>query len=186
MHQYGARDVERLLRLPRSTIRSLVNAGFVTPERGPRKSYLFSFRDLIVLRTAQALAAAKIPARRITRSLKELRRHLPDAMPLSGLAIEAAGDRVVVKEGVRRWQADSGQYLLDFEGDPARGSLSVIERGGAAAATAEDWFERGCDLERTSAEAAREAYERALQSEAAHIGAHVNLGRLLHEVGRLA
>src|SRR5437016_1016018 len=83
MHQYGVRDVERLLRLPRSTIRSLVNAGFVSPERGPRKSYLFSFQDLIVLRTAQALAAAKVPPRRITKSLKQLRRHLPDAMPLS-------------------------------------------------------------------------------------------------------
>ena len=59
MHQYGVHDVERLLRLPRSTIRSLVNAGFVSPARGPRKSYLFSFQDLIVLRTAQALAAAK-------------------------------------------------------------------------------------------------------------------------------
>src|SRR5439155_98750 len=102
MHQYGARDVERLLHLPRSTIRSLVNAGFVSPARGPRKSYLFSFQDLIVLRTAQALAAAKGPSRRITKSLRELRRHLPDAMPLSGLAIAAVGDRVVVSEGASR------------------------------------------------------------------------------------
>jgi tetratricopeptide (TPR) repeat protein len=140
-----------------------------------------------VLRTAQALATAKIPARRITRSLKALRRHLPESMPLSGLAIEAVGERVVVKEGVRRWRADSGQYLLDFEGDPARGSLSVIERGDpVAAASAEDWFERGCVLEGGDTDAAREAYEHALQTEAAHLGAHLNLGRLLHEVGRLA
>src|SRR2546429_7691390 len=123
MHQYGARDVERLLRLPRSTIRSLVNAGFVSPGRGPCKSSLSSFQDLIVLRTAQALAAAKVPPRRITKSLKELRRHLPDAMPLSGLAIGAFGDRVVVSEGASRWQAESGQYLLAFDGDPADGSL---------------------------------------------------------------
>src|SRR4029077_17653055 len=81
-HPYGVRDVERLLRLPRSTIQSLVDAGFVTPARGPRKSWLFSFRDLIVLRTAQALAQAQIPPRRINRSLKELKRRLPDTMPL--------------------------------------------------------------------------------------------------------
>jgi tetratricopeptide (TPR) repeat protein len=140
-----------------------------------------------VLRTAQALASAKVPARRITRSLKELRRRLPGDMPLSGLSIEAAGDRVVVKEGSRRWRADSGQYLLDFEGDPAAGSLAVIERGDAgAAASAQDWFERGCDLERGNAQAAREAYERALQADAGHVGAHLNLGRLVHEAGRLA
>src|SRR5438876_11990459 len=125
MHQYGVRDVERLLRLPRSTIRSLVNAGFVSPARGPRKSYLFSFQDLIVLRTAQALAAAKVPPRRIARSMRQLRQHLPESMPLSGLSIAAEADRVVVREGRSRWQADSGQYLLAFEGSPTDGSLTV-------------------------------------------------------------
>src|SRR5437763_15863035 len=99
----------------------LVEAGFVSPARGPRNAWLFSFRDLIVLRTAQALAAAKVPARRITRSVRQLRRHLPESMPLSGLSICAVADRVVVREGGRRWQADSGQYLLGFEVDPASG-----------------------------------------------------------------
>ena len=80
MHQYGVREVEKLLRLPRSTIRALIDAGFVSPARGPRKAWRFSFQDLIVLRTAQALVAAKVPAKRITRSVRELRRHLPAAM----------------------------------------------------------------------------------------------------------
>src|SRR5438876_1172541 len=57
MHQYGVREVEKLLRLPSSTIRGLVKAGFVSPARGPRNTFRFSFQDLIVLRTAQALAA---------------------------------------------------------------------------------------------------------------------------------
>jgi tetratricopeptide (TPR) repeat protein len=141
-----------------------------------------------VLRTAQALADAKIPARRITRSLRELKRHLPEAMPLSGLSIEALGDRVVVKDGARRWQAESGQYVLDFEGDPSAGSLAVIQRGDVQSAPgeAENWFERACELERRDPQAAREYYERVLQVEPAHAGAHVNLGRLLHEQGRLA
>src|SRR6185295_1332994 len=116
MQSYGVRDVEKLLRLPRSTIRSLIAAGFVKPSRGPRNEWRFSFQDLIVLRTAQALATANVPGRRITRSVKELRRHLPESMPLSGLSIGAVADRVVVKEGASRWQADSGQYLLEFEG----------------------------------------------------------------------
>src|ERR1700716_1391009 len=104
MHQYGVRDGEKLLRIPRSTVRALVTAGFVTPARGPRNAWVFSFQDLIVLRTAQALADAKVPRRRITRSVKELRRHLPQSMPLSGLSICAVADRVVVKEGHSRWQ----------------------------------------------------------------------------------
>src|SRR5258706_3623857 len=143
MHQYGVRDVEKLLRLPRSTIRALIAAGFVSPVRGPRNAWLFSFQDLIVLRTAQALAAAKVPHKRIARSVKELLRRLPESMPLSGLNISAEADGVVVREGTRRWRAESGQYLLRFEGDPAEGSLSVIQPEGAEPpASAEDWFHR--------------------------------------------
>ncbi len=183
MHQYGVQDVERLLGLPRSTIHSLVKAGFVTPARGPRRTYLFSFQDLIVLRTAQALAVAKVPPKRIARSLKELRRHLPGTMPLSGLAISAEGDRVVVKEGASRWQADSGQYLLAFGGNPAEGDLRVMERHVPAPP---DWFAQGLALESRDPAAAREAYRRAIAAQPANLDAQLNLGRLLHEGRRFA
>ena len=186
MHQYGVRDVEKLLRLPRSTIRSLIAAGFVSPARGPRRTWLFSFQDLIVLRTAQALATAKVPAKRITRSLKELRRQLPENMPLSGLSIGAVGRRVVVKDGAGRRQVESGQYLLAFDGDPADGSLSVIERKPASAANAEDWFARGVALEHEDAEAAIKAYEKAVSADPPHLDARINLGRLLHEARHFA
>jgi tetratricopeptide (TPR) repeat protein len=183
MHSYGVRDVERLLRLPRSTIRSLVKSGFVSPARGPRRSWLFSFQDLIVLRTAQALAVAKVPPKRIARSLKELRRHLPQAMPLSGLAIGAEGDRVVVKEGANRWQADSGQYLLAFGGNPVEGDLSVMER---PVPPPPDWFAQGLALEGKDPAAACEAYRRAIAADPANLDAQLNLGRLLHEGKRFA
>src|SRR4029077_8640788 len=152
---YGVRDVERLPHLSRSTIRGLIAAGFVSPTRGPRGAWRFSFQDLIVLRTAQALVEAKVPQRRITRSMAELRRRLPDTMPLSGLSIGAVGSRVVVREGGGGWRADSGQYVLDFEGDPAGGSLSVIERPATPAepGNASEWFERGLALERTDVRA---------------------------------
>jgi tetratricopeptide (TPR) repeat protein len=185
MHQYSVRDVEKLVHLPRSRIRSLVEAGFVSPARGPRNAWLFSFQDLIVLRTAQALAAAKVPHKRITSSVKELRRRLPDSMPLSGLNISAEADRVVVREGARCWQAESGQYLLGFEGDPAAGSLSILERQGAEPpASAEDWFDRGVALETRDSEAALKAYEQAIAVDPGLLKACINLGCLLHETGR--
>ena len=186
MNSYGVRDVERLLRLSRATIRALIEAGFVSPVRGPRNSYRFSFQDLIVLRTAQALVDARVPQRRITRSVRELRRHLPDSMPLSGLSICAVGERVVVREGGSRWQAESGQYLLAFEGNPD-GSLGVVEsRPAAVPATAtQDWFEVGVSLEAQDAYAALRAYRQAIAAEPERIDAHINLGRLLHESGRL-
>lgn len=187
MQRYGVRDVEKLLRLPRSAIRALIDAGFVSPERGPRKAWLFSFQDLIALRTAQALVAANVPRRRITRSVRELRRHLPKSMPLSGLSICAVADRVVVREGGRRWQAESGQYLLAFEGDPADGSLKVIERPTARTPqpTAHDWLAQALELEADDAEGALQAYLQALALEPKLVDAHINRACLLHEAGRL-
>jgi tetratricopeptide (TPR) repeat protein len=185
MHEYSVRDVERLVHLPRSAIRALVEAGFVSPARGPRNTWMFSFQDLIVLRTAQSLTAAKVPRKRIIRSVEELRRHLPESMPLSGLSISAGDDCVVVKEGTRRWQAESGQYLFAFEGDPADGSLSVLEHQGAQAPeSAEDWYDRGADLEKEDPEAALKAYERAVIADPKLLKASINLGCLLHETGR--
>src|SRR5262249_14217286 len=169
LRQYGIRDVEKLLRIPRSTLRALVAAGFVKPARGPRNTWRFSFQDLIVLRTAQALADAKLTSRRITQSLKALRKRLPDSMPLSGLRIRAVGDKVVVSERAGRWQADSGQYLLAFEGDPEAGSLGVIAAAPVPEASerqacdedvegeTSDLFDRGVELEPRDVNAARKA-----------------------------
>ncbi len=115
MQSYSVRDVERVLQLSRATILGLVRIGFVKPTRGPRREYRFSFQDLIVLRTARALIEARVPRRRIHRSLRDLRRHLPESAPLSGLCIRAVGDRVVVRDGESHWDAGDGQYLLGFE-----------------------------------------------------------------------
>jgi len=186
MHQYSVRDVEKLVHLPRARIRSLVEAGLVSPTRGPRNAWRFSFQDLIVLRSAEALVAAKVPRRRILRSVKELKRRLPGSVPLSTLSISAEGQRVVVREGERSWQAESGQYLLGFESDPAGSSPSPLERrSDAPPAGAEDWFDRGVAVETGDPEAAVAAYERAVAADPGLLKARINLGCLLHETGRL-
>ena len=181
MQHYGVREVEKLLQLPRSTIRALVAAGFVSPGRGPRNTWRFSFQDLIALRIAQALVNAKVPSRNILRALRALRRRLPASMPLSGLGIAALGDRVIVKEGASRWQAESGQYLLGFEGDPAAGSLSVFQPR-----SQRKWFDEAEALEESDSFGAIDAYRRAIAADPAHVEARINLGRLLHNGGRLA
>jgi tetratricopeptide (TPR) repeat protein len=184
---YGVREAAKLLDLPPATIRALIRAGFVSPARGPRNAWRFSFQDLIVLRTARALASANVPARRITRSMKELRRRLPPSMPLSGLSVCADANGVVVREGNRRWHAESGQYLLGFEGDPADGSLRVMERRrGERTVSALDWLERGEALQSSDAAAAAAAYRQALIAEPGMREATINLGGLLHDMGRLS
>lgn len=187
MSRYGVQEAAKVIGLAPATIRALVRAGFVSPERGPHNAWRFSFQDLIVLRTAQALASARIPARRVMRAMKALRRRLPQSMPLSGLSICADGDKVVVREGGRRWQADSGQYLLAFEADPRDGAWNVVQQERVQREpSAAEWLERALALESADARAAIKAYRRALAAEPSLLDARVNLGRLLHDTGHLA
>jgi len=190
MRSYSVRDVQRVLRLSPAVTRGLIRAGFVKAGRGPRRAYRLSFQDLIVLRAARALIDARIPAKRIRRSLERLRRELPASLPLSGLAISAVGDRVVVRDGETRWQADSGQYLLGLDVTLEEGVLQVVEHRAepAAAATAAppavDWFAQGLALENTDPEAAVTAYRQATDENPRNAPAWINLGRLLHVLGR--
>jgi len=202
MPSYSVHDVERVLHLSRSTIRGLVAAGFVKPERGARREYRFSFTDLIVLRTARALIEAKVPRRRIRRSLEDLRRHLPETVPLSGLSICAVGERVVVRDGKTRWQADNGQYLLGLDVVLENGVLHMVERSQAGAGetnghhadashevepkTAEQWFVEALELESADVRAARRAYEHAVKLDPRHLPSWINWGRMLHEQGAIA
>ena len=45
------------------------------------------------------------------------------------------------------------------------------------------WYDLGLELEAVAPTEARDAYRRALELDAHHADAHVNLGRLLHEQG---
>ncbi len=148
------------------------------------------------MRTARALVQAKVPARRIGRSLNALRRQLPQSVPLTGLTICAVGNDVVVRKGANRWQAESGQYLLELDVNVTGDSLQIVEMGpGAgnraagepkeAADDAQGWFERGLSEEDRDVEKAVAAYERCRKLDVRHVASRINLGRLLHEAGRL-
>lgn len=190
MQTFSVQDVERVLRLSRSTIRGLIKTGFVQPARGPKRQLLFSFQDLIVLRAARALLEAKISRRRINRSLEDLRRHLPEQMPLSGLSISAVGDRVVVRDGQNHFQVDDGQYVLGLDVSVENGVIRVVEHKETSAPpaldktpageSADDWFDKALNLEDADARAAQAAYERVVELEPDFVAAWINLGRLLH------
>jgi tetratricopeptide (TPR) repeat protein len=127
MHAFDAKELKRLFGIPASHIRALIRAGHINPVKtAGRLSY--SFQDLIVLRTAGSLRAAKIPAQKINRTLREIRASLPATLPLSGLAIIALGDRIVVREGGALRESDTGQYALALEVTGQGEDLRVIDR----------------------------------------------------------
>jgi len=187
---YAAKDVAKLLGLSPSQVRAFARSGFLQPDRGTRGEFRFSFPDLVLLRAAKGLAAAKVPQRRIERALRKLRQQLPAGRPLSAVRITADGDRVVVHDGATAWNPESGQLVLDFTvSELASRAAPLARRAAQAARDAEDelgadeWYDLGFDLEAVDVAEARDAYRRALELDPHHADAHVNLGRLLQESG---
>jgi tetratricopeptide (TPR) repeat protein len=187
---YSTKDVALLLGLSAERVRSYVRAGFVSPRQGPRGEHCFSFQDLVLLRTAKGLLAARVPRRRVRLALQNLREQLPMDRPLTGVRISAQGHHVVVRDGRDVWNPESGQALFDFElSELAREASTLPLRTPAAEdrpESAADWYERGCALEEDSPADAMAAYRRALELDAGLADAHLNLGRLFHERGEAA
>jgi tetratricopeptide (TPR) repeat protein len=183
---YTLRSIASMLGLSRAVITGLIDAGFVTPTRGKRREYRFSFQDVVLLRTAHGLQAAQIPARRIVRSLKKLKATLPDQLPLTGLRISAVGGDVAVREGDRQWAADSGQMLIDFEVKPGARSVAFMGAAPSSSNDAKACFERGVALEAKQPALAEQAYREAIALAPAYPDPYLNLGVLLGDSGRAA
>lgn len=191
---YTTRDVASLLGLPERRIRAYARAGLIEPARGPRNEYDFSFQDLVLLRTAAELSRVHVPARRIADALQRLKAQLPAGRSLSELRIHAAGDEIVVREsGEPPWNPESGQFHIEFDVAELAARVAPLTRtvvpewtGPDEERTASEWFDIAVDLEAVEPDAAREAYERALQMDPDLAEPRVNLGRLLHEAGRRA
>jgi tetratricopeptide (TPR) repeat protein len=185
---FTLRSTQDLLGLSRTVIAGLIDAGFVTPARGPRNEYRFTFQDMVLLRTAVDLRTAKVPPRKILSSLRRLRDALPAELPMTGLRISAVGAEVTVRDGKSRWQPDSGQLVMDFELAPEGASVAFLQRKKAhSEPTSEDpagLFRRGEALEASDTAAAEAAYRRTLELDPDFAEAYVNLGALLCEAGR--
>jgi tetratricopeptide (TPR) repeat protein len=197
MQFFSVKDVERVLRIPRSAIRTLISGGYVAPKRGRRRQFEFSFQDLIALRTARALILARVSPRRISQALRQLRKEVPSELPTAKLRIGASGTELVVREQNGPWRAPSGQLLLEFEANFADGTVEILDRAtlevlqeNAAlkplprGADADELFEQAMALEDADAIAAIHAYQRCIDADPQHLEARINCGRLLHAANR--
>jgi tetratricopeptide (TPR) repeat protein len=153
MPGYDARKIKRLFGLSASQMRSLRRNGYVQPARDD-SGFVYSFQDLVVLRTVSALRAAAIPTRAINRALREL------STGQLALALEAD---------------DMRAHIQPIAGG-ARHMKETIDR-------AHQHFVRGLSLEDSDAKQARAAYEACLAGDCSHLEARINLGRILHSEG---
>lgn len=188
---YTVREVARALGLSERQIRSYARSNLLEPGRGPRNEYRFSFKDIIVLRAARELLSARIHPRTVRRALQKLRDQLPDGRSLTELRIETEGSGIVVRDRDKVWEPQSGQMILGFEVSELASRTApfarrmVEEEIESDAAGPEEWYDLGHELEAVSPAEAKEAYLKAILLDPAHVEAHVNLGRLLHDEGEV-
>jgi tetratricopeptide (TPR) repeat protein len=189
-HPYTLRGITQMLGLTRHAVGRLIELGFVQPVRLGR-ALRFSFRDVVLLRTAQELRAADIPTRQILRSLSQLKSALPLDTPASAIRIRAVGDRVAVRWGDAQWDADTGQLMMDFHAAPAA-AVHAFDKPSALCGPAEpdedvqEMYERAEALESTDVKAAEKLYRRVIEAIPTHADAYANLGFLMCEAGRNA
>jgi len=190
---FGTRDVARLLGLRQARVQAWAREGLVRAARDVRGAYRFTFRDVVLLRTAKELLAAGITTHGVRLALDALRDQLPEGRALSGVRVAAAGGEVVARSNDEAWEPISGQRVLDFQVADLAEAVQPLARQAVEEAReseeeldAEAWFELGLELETAAPAEAIEAYHRALEIDPDHADAHLNLGRLLHEQGEVA
>ena len=183
---FSTQEVAEASGLPTSKILAWTRAGLLCPVRAEGGAYVFSFQDLVLLRSARELLTADVPARKVREALEALRAQLPSGRPLSAVHISAVGDRILVKDDQQVWEPNSGQMMLDLSAStpapPQAASFEVLDE---AVGSADEWYNSALDLEGTDTERAIAAYGNALAIDSSHADAHLNLGRLLHDAGRL-
>jgi tetratricopeptide (TPR) repeat protein len=191
MKAYSTREVAGLLGIPTGRVRSLVRSGVISPRSGEKGRLEFSFQDLVLLRTAQGLADAKVKPRRILSALRALAEQLPADRPLSGVRVQIDGERVIVRDASTAWEPESKQTLLDFDVQEVGEKVAPLARDSVqralrAPANAEELFEAGLESEQIGANGEAElAYRRVLETDFDHVAARINLGRLRHQARAL-
>lgn len=173
-------------------MRRWAREGWLDAARLSDGTYRFSFPDIILLRAAEGLRAQGLSSRRIARALRRLAGQLPAGRPLSAVHITARGEEVLVRDRDTVWAPETEQVAFDFSvGELASrvapfAARAAREREASGSMEADDWYDLGFDLEAVSVDEALRAYGEALALDSGHPDALVNVGRLLHEAGRLS
>jgi len=181
---YTLADAAALLGVTEARVRSFV-AGGLLPARGQPDGRAFTFRDLVLLRSAKGLADRKVAPRRIRAALRRLGSQLPSGQSPSSIALDAEGQSLVARDGSKAWEPESGQGVL---------ALAAKDTGGATVHAlrtppgpdVDVRFQQALALEEVDPSSAATLYADILRQCPRHADAHVNLGRLQHAAGRLA
>jgi tetratricopeptide (TPR) repeat protein len=177
---YTRKEVCRLLKIESRQLRSWERQELI-PELSQ-----YRFSDLLVLKKIIGLRNSNAHPRIIKQVFRAVRERLKDHPP-EDIQVYQEGRQVHVKIGKQKMDPLSGQLLIDFAEDeinkllqlrPSQKSNGAIAERLRNKLEADQWFERGLDLEQTGApyEQIIDAYQKAAELDPDSAGALVNLG----------
>ncbi|MDA1076590.1 MAG: MerR family transcriptional regulator [Proteobacteria bacterium] len=191
MSGYSTREVASLIGMKPDQVRHYVRRKLISPTRGERDEYRFSFQDVVLLRSAKGLLDANVSSRAAHRVLKKLNTELAQVKSLAAMRIFADGNTVVVREDNQLWEAETGQAQLDFTVAELADNVATLAHQNLIIAKevdaldTDEWYNLGLDLEEVDISKAPDAYRRAIELDPNNADAHVNLGRLYQLKGNL-
>lgn len=182
---YSREDVRRMLGISEQQLRGWERQNLV------RDPEVFSFKDLIGLRTLIKLRENRISTQKIGLAVASLKRKIAGLeYPLSEVKFVPEGRRLSVQVAGQRLEPISGQILFDFETAERRDVKSFPAEPPLNRASlereAECWFQRGLELEERSApiEETVAAYQKSVDLNPHAAGAWVNLGTIHYRMRR--
>lgn len=193
---YSLSQVARLTGIRPDQLRRWHHSGLLPARELDDGHRGYSFPDVIAARTASGLIEQGVTTRRVREAVEAVRAWDLDARaqarhPLASLRVYAEAGRLVVKLDDALVEPDSGQLLLDLPvgevqrcDEPSAEIIAVPIPSPVDDADA--WVRRGMNAEKDGRpDEARHLYERALERQAEHPGALVNLGNMLYVRGQV-
>jgi tetratricopeptide (TPR) repeat protein len=175
---FSTRSAARILAVSPERIRYWVKQRLVRPAWTHGRGYQFAFNDLLMMRLAKELLPTRRHLQPIRRCLERLGKLLTPERPITALKVFEEDGRILVRDGRVKFEAESGQLMLNFDLDrlkrevresAAAGPLVTLE---AAAEAAEEEPLRAIRL-----------YSQLLGREPQNSTAHIDLAALLEAQG---
>lgn len=188
---YSAVQVEKFLGIPVGRLRYWSRKGLVVPSGRCGRLRYYTFQDMVALKAASGLMESGLAARHIARALRAIRRRLPNRQaPLSELRLAGEGKTVVVNDDDHRFEAESGQIVLNFDLEELQRQVVELihpahRPGSSQRQAAFDAYLEGCrlEVEPEALDDAEHAYRRAIENDPQLACAYTNLGNIRYLVG---
>jgi Flp pilus assembly protein TadD/DNA-binding transcriptional MerR regulator len=180
---FSPREVERLLGLNASRLRSLDKARIVSPTGQKKGKPAYTFQDLIALRATHDLLASRVKIGDVAKAIGALKTSLPRVTrPLQELRIVSDGRRVVVHAHEGSFEPLTGQLVMDFQVNALRQDVVRVLHPNPAngARTAYELYTRASALDEAPAtfDEAESLYKRAIALDPSLAIAYTNLGNI--------